>query len=195
MNSRVAQNKSIAPSPRRRVMIYSWIGLLVGGQLFATAVGQELWPFSPYPMYARIRYTGEKLWELEVRQVFVDGTERTMHNASMRTRARRLGQQKATQEQWRIFLKDIWFPYRSPEHSDRQAGLIGLRIFRHEYDNKAETFDPDKPNRSRWIASIMPGRIKPTTMPTTQTQVTQTQVVVDPASSVPHRSSPPIQSP
>jgi hypothetical protein len=41
-----------APDRKLRILVYSLAGLLVGGQGMAVVTGRELWPFSPYPMYA-----------------------------------------------------------------------------------------------------------------------------------------------
>jgi len=167
-------------SPGRRKVVFAWLWFLILGQAIATTLGQELWPFSPYPMYARIRYTGEVLEEVQIRRVFVlNGQEReeTMHNATLRTRARLILRQnrltrpdgskmspRERREVWDRYLRqDLWFPFRSPVHSDRQAGLVGIRAYLLTYENDAKTFDPDEPNKRELLGETMRGRARPAT--------------------------------
>ena len=140
-------------------------------------------------MYARIRYTGKFLEEIRVRKVFVVDDrehEEGIHNHTMRTRARAilknnrriqpdgsrptLVERRAT---WDAYLADeLWFSFRSPEHIDRQRGLIGIRAYVLTYDNTAETFDPKKPTKIELLGETMSGRPRDAVMISTNTHDT-----------------------
>jgi hypothetical protein len=177
MNHDLTQSSGM--SPGRRKMIFVWIWVLIIGQGISTIAGREMWPFSPYPMYARIRYQGEALEEVEMYKVFVEnGVEREeqMHSAILRTRGRQIlrdnrkvqpdgskldfKQRKAI---WDEYLRnDLWHPFRSPEHAERQAGLVGMRAYLLTYNND-DSFDPTKPSKKELLGETMRGRLKPAT--------------------------------
>jgi hypothetical protein len=57
MGAETATVKPVGLPVRRRLwLIHATMGVIVAGSFFDIATGREHWPFSPYPMYAQVRY-------------------------------------------------------------------------------------------------------------------------------------------
>ena len=65
-----------APSKLRKKLVHSIMVAIVGLSTYAIARPVELWPFSPYPMYAGIR-TGRSVRTVRVNGVLADGSGET----------------------------------------------------------------------------------------------------------------------
>ena len=65
--------------PRRKLVAYLAIGVVVGGQVYDLVFDREHWPFSPYPMYSYVM--GERVSVYRLMGVEDDGGEFPLLNS------------------------------------------------------------------------------------------------------------------
>lgn len=133
---------------RRLVANLVLLGILVGSAV-AIVTGQELWPFSPYPMFSSVRQpVVGKLW---IRGVLGDGTEvrLTSHRAFHPLRLAQLtaGLERLSGERLDAALRDVLARYGAERRAGYHDGprLSGIRIYRMTFLLDADLLGRDRP--------------------------------------------------
>jgi len=163
-------------SPRRRKLVYGVIAVIVAGHAYDIIRQQEHWPFSNYPMWARL----SKDWHVtSVVPVGLTGDPARpevelsdpAYFAPMPLHFQRLtftSLRRASPRREKV-LGDYLHRYEQLRRSDQHSGpaLVGLRLYERYWDMNTRASNAATPDRTTLLYEYRPRAASGTTAPTT----------------------------
>jgi hypothetical protein len=149
-------------SPRRLRLVNAFLLTLIAGSVYCIAIGNEIWPFSNYPMYSGVREE-RALSVLRLFGVAADGSERRIFIATQmppfdRVRLSTALQRIMSRDRNALHkaLRDCWEQYELARLSGEHQGpaLVRVRLYRLNWEIDELARDADHPDSRALLAEI-----------------------------------------
>jgi hypothetical protein len=146
---------------RKPILVYSLFAVLVGGQLVAIITAQELWPFSPYPMYAESPQTQAyrviRLVGVTVPRSGKPSREVSLDAAWVRNDLARLSRRVQPHKELTRAMGSYLRKYgwrRPGDPKSKPQTLRALRVYEQHWDVSEAAENAKKPDRVRLLAEV-----------------------------------------